>query len=199
MGNFTFNNLSIIADNYTQGVTIDIAGDISIQVSGEASLDDNASIKANNLFFSAYDLYNQADFTITENAIFDLENEFSNGLNLGGTEYDGGDIIAHRFNVTARGNFYNRYNATINASHFNITVGGLFSNRYSSDININNRFYAAVRDIFYNTDAATISASNLTISVDSFVNTHAGGDGILMRTIRSVFMWRVILIILLII
>ena len=175
LGNFTFNNLSIIADNYTQGVTIDIAGDISIQVSGEASLDDNASIKANNLFFSAYDLYNQADFTITENAIFDLENEFSNGLNLGGTEYDGGDIIAHRFNVTARGNFYNRYNATINASHFNITVGGLFSNRYSSDININNRFYAAVRDIFYNTDAATISASNLTISVDSFVNTHAGG------------------------
>ena len=52
-------------------MTIDIAGDISIQVSGEASLDDNASIKANNLFFSAYDLYNQADFTITENAIFD--------------------------------------------------------------------------------------------------------------------------------
>ena len=67
LGNFTFNNLSIIADNYTQGVTIDIAGDISIQVSGEASLDDNASIKANNLFFSAYDLYNQADFTITGN------------------------------------------------------------------------------------------------------------------------------------
>ena len=56
LGNFTFNNLSIIADNYTQGVTIDIAGDISIQVSGEASLDDNASIKANNLFFSVYDL-----------------------------------------------------------------------------------------------------------------------------------------------
>ena len=26
LGNFTFNNLSIIADNYTQGVTIDIAG-----------------------------------------------------------------------------------------------------------------------------------------------------------------------------
>ena len=68
--NFTFNNLAITANNYTQGVAIDIAGDLSIQVTGEASLDDNASIKARNLFFSAYNLYNQADITITENATF---------------------------------------------------------------------------------------------------------------------------------
>ena len=61
---------SITADNYTQRGVIDIAGDLSIQVTSEASLDDNASIKAKNLLFSAYNLYNQADFTITDNCYF---------------------------------------------------------------------------------------------------------------------------------
>ena len=57
-------NLGITADNYSQSGAIDIAGDLSIQVTSEASLDDNASIKAKNLFFSTYDLTNQADITI---------------------------------------------------------------------------------------------------------------------------------------
>ena len=57
---------SITADNYTQSGAIDIAGDLSIQVTSEASLDDTASIQSRNLFFSAYDFYNQADFTITD-------------------------------------------------------------------------------------------------------------------------------------
>ena len=63
---------SITADNYTQSGAIDIAGDLSIQVTSEASLDDTASIQSRNLFFSAYDFYNQADFTITDNATFDI-------------------------------------------------------------------------------------------------------------------------------
>ena len=92
--NFTFNNLAITANNYTQGVAIDIAGDLSIQVTSEASLDDNASIKARNLFFSAYNLYNQADITITENATFEVWSDFGNGFYFDGTAYDGGDIIA---------------------------------------------------------------------------------------------------------
>ena len=72
MNRFTFNNLAFtIAGDFTSYANIDIAGDLSIQVSGEASLDvsnTGAVIKARNLFFSAYDLWNQADITITENA-----------------------------------------------------------------------------------------------------------------------------------
>ena len=44
---------SITTDNYTQSGVIDIAGDLSIQVTNEARLDDTASIKAKNLLFSA--------------------------------------------------------------------------------------------------------------------------------------------------
>ena len=69
------NSLEIIVNNYTQSGAIDIIGDLSIQVTSEARLDDNASIKAKNLFFSAYDLYNQADLTITDNATFDIGND----------------------------------------------------------------------------------------------------------------------------
>ena len=77
MNNFTFNNLAITTEGYyTQGVSIDIAGNLRIQVSGEATLDDNASIQAKNLFFSAYSFYNQADLTITYNATFDIGNDF---------------------------------------------------------------------------------------------------------------------------
>ena len=66
MNRFTFNNLAFTtAADYTQGVgvAIDIAGDLSIQVNGEASLDEDASIQARNLFFSANDLWNEADIT----------------------------------------------------------------------------------------------------------------------------------------
>ena len=82
------NSLEIIVNDYTQSGTIDVIGDLSIQVTSEASLDDNASIKARNLFFSADGLYNQADITITDNATFDLENNFFNGFNLDGTDYN---------------------------------------------------------------------------------------------------------------
>ena len=93
-----FSNLAITtAGNYTQGAAIDIAGDISIQASGEASLDDNASIKARNLFFSAYKIYNQADITITENATFDIENDFLNGFYFDGT----GTVVEILLQVTS--------------------------------------------------------------------------------------------------
>ena len=131
-----FSNLAITtAGDYSQDGAIDIAGDLRIQASGEASLDDTASIKARNLFFSAYDIYNQADITITENVTFDLENNFLNGFLLDGTDYNGGDIIAGSFNVTAGNNFINRYNATIDAGSFNVTAGGRFRNLNEATIN----------------------------------------------------------------
>ena len=117
------NSLEIIADNYSQSGAIDVIGDISIQVTSEASLDDNASIKARNLFFSAYDFYNQADFTISGSATFDIENDFKNGFGFDGTDYNGGDIIANDFNVTVGNDFFNLLNATINADNFNVTAG----------------------------------------------------------------------------
>ena len=87
------NSLEIIVNNYTQSGAIDVIGDISIQVTSEARLDDNASIQSSNLFFSAYDFYNQADLTIEDNATFDIGNDFQNGFRLNRTDYDGGDII----------------------------------------------------------------------------------------------------------
>ena len=100
---------------------------------------DGAVIKARNLFFSAYDLWSQADITITENATFDLENDFKNGFKLDGTDYDGGNISANSFNVTAGNDFINRYNATINANSFNVAVEEDFSNQshiYGDEFNV---------------------------------------------------------------
>ena len=127
---------SITADNYTQSGAIDIAGDLSIQVTSEASLDDTASIQSRNLFFSAYDFYNQADFTITDNATFDIGNDFGNGFDLNGAQYYGGNISAGNFNVTAY-DFSNHVNATISADNFNVTAGDDFYNWYSATINAN--------------------------------------------------------------
>ena len=60
---------------------------------------------------------------ITDNASFDIGNDFNNGFYLDGYGYqDGGDIIADNFNVTAY-YFSNRYWTTINANNFNVTVG----------------------------------------------------------------------------
>ena len=126
------NSLEIIVNNYTQSGAIDIAGDLSIQVTSEASLDDNASIKAKNLFFSTYDLTNQADITITDNATFDIGNDFRNGFYLSGTWYDGGNISAGNFNVTA--DYFLNYGATIHTNNFNV-AGDMFSNGYSATIN----------------------------------------------------------------
>ena len=165
LGNFTFNNLSIIADNYTQGVTIDIAGDISIQVSGEASLDDNASIKANNLFFSVYDLYNQADFTITGNATLDIQNQFHNGFALGLAEYDGGDIIANSFTITTESDFRNQYNGTISADSFTITTENDLRNQQNATLTANN-LNIVVGKYMYN-EGGIINANNLSITTNS--------------------------------
>ena len=170
---FTFNSLAITANNYTQGAAIDIAGDLSIQASGEASLDDNASIKARNLFFSAYDLSNQADITITENATFDLENDFKNGFNLDGTGYAGGDIIADSFNVTAGNNFLNRYRATISADSFNVTAGGSFLNRDTTRITADN-FNVTTGTYFSNWYSATINADSFNVTAGTdFINQYA--------------------------
>ena len=171
---FTFNSLAITtAGVYSQNVPIDIAGDLSIQASGEVSLDDNASIKARNLFFSAYNLYNQADITITENATFDLENDFKNGFNLDGTGYAGGDIIADSFNVTAGNNFLNRYRATISADSFNVTAGGSFLNRDTTRITADN-FNVTTGTYFSNWYSATINADSFNVTAGTdFINQYA--------------------------
>ena len=158
LNRFNFNNLAITtAADYTQGAAIDIAGDLSIQVSGKASLDDTASIQARNLFFSADDLYNQADITVTENAIFDLERDFKNGFRLDGTDYDGGNIIAGSFNVTATGDFVNNSSATISADTVTIEVLN-----FSEDIK----------------NTGTVSSDNLNfILTDDFVTTSVSFNG----------------------
>ena len=158
LNRFNFNNLAITtAADYTQGAAIDIAGDLSIQVSGKASLDDTASIQARNLFFSADDLYNQADITVTENAIFDLERDFKNGFRLDGTDYDGGNIIAGSFNVTATGDFVNNSSATISADTVTIEVLN-----FSEDIK----------------NTGTVSSDHLNfILTDDFVTTSVSFNG----------------------
>ena len=158
-------SFNVTTDNYTQSGAIDIAGDLRIQVSGEASLDDNASIKARNLFFSAYDLWSQADITITENATFDIENDFLNGFDLDGTDYNGGDIIADSFNVTAGNNFINRNNATISADSFNVTTGTYFINEYTSMINADN-FNVITGTYFSNRNVGTINADSFTVTTE---------------------------------
>ena len=177
---------SITADNYTQSGAIDIAGDLSIQVTIEASLDDTASIQSRNLFFSAYDFYNQADFTVTDNATFDIGNDFGNGFDLNGAQYYGGNISAGNFNVITGRYFYNSYSATINADNFNVTAGDDFYNQYSATIHTNN--FNVTAGVFSN-DSATIDANDFnvtaggwfenlegaTINADSF-NVIAGDD-----------------------
>ena len=173
---FTFNNLAITtAGDYTQIVAIDIAGDLRIQVSGEARLDDTASIKAKNLLFSAYDFYNQADFTITDNATFDIGNDFGNGFVLDGTRYGGGNISAGNFNVTAGNYFYNSSSSTINADDFNVTLTGRYSRFYnyeSATINVDdfNVTLTGRYSRFYNYKSATINANNFNVTGGSFSN-----------------------------
>ena len=182
------NSLEIIVNNYTQSGAIDVAGDLSIQVTSEASLDNTASIQSSNLFFSAYDLYNQADITITENATFDIGNDFNNGFYLDGFR-GGGNIIADSFNVTAY-YFSNRYWTTINANNFNVTAGDYFSNRdrqqsmritsmlqqettftirYGATINADN-FNVTAEMTFAISITATINADNFNVTADSFSN-----------------------------
>ena len=145
---------SITADNYTQSGVIDIAGDLSIQVTNEARLDDNASIKAKNLLFSAYDFYNQADLLSPTTSSFDIGNDFNNGFYLDGYGYqDGGDIIADNFNVTAGYRFSNSSSATINADNFNVNAEGFRNGDY--------RYYG---------DSATINANNFNVTADGFSN-----------------------------
>ena len=163
------NSLEIIVNNYTQSGAIDVIGDLSIQVTSEASLDDNASIKAKNLFFSAYNLYNQADLTITDSATFDIGNDFGNGFYLNRTQYDGGNISAGNFNVTAGRYFFNRNSATINADNFNVTARDDFFNRNSATINANNFNVTAINN-FYNWFNATINVNDFNVSAEYFYN-----------------------------
>ena len=178
LNNFTFNNLAFtIAGDFTSYANIDIAGDLRIQVSGEASLDvsnTGAVIKARNLFFSAYDLYNQAGIIITENATFDLENDFLNGFKLDGTDYDGGNISAGSFNGTTGNNFINRHNISINADDFNVTAGGHFRNLDSATINADS-FSVTTGTYFSNGYRATINADSFNVTTTgNFTNEHNG-------------------------
>ena len=164
-GDFTITT----AADYTQGVAIDIFGDLSIQVSGEASLDNFSYITAKNLFFSAYDLWNQADITITENATFDIVDYFRNGFDFGGLLNQGGQISAVNFNATAGKDFLNRWVATISADTFNVTVtGGSFRN-IRSKLYANN-FNVTARTSFENRDSAIINVDSLNVTAGIYFN-----------------------------
>ena len=171
LNRFTFNNLAFtIAGDFTSYANIDIAGDLSIQVSGEASLDvsnTGAVIKARNLFFSAYDLWNQADITITENATFDIVDYFRNGFDLGGRGTGGGDIIAVSFNATAGKGFIQRYSST-SADNFNVTViGGSFRNLNDSMIDANS-FNVIAGTYFANESVARINVDNFNVTTGTY-------------------------------
>ena len=127
--------LNLMSGGYSQSGAIDIEGNLNIQVSGEVdvNLSSAASIKANNLFFSAYTIYNQADITIADSATFDIRNKFLNGFYYQGVfQRNGGNIRADNFNVIAVGNFSNQHYATINANDFNVVAGGDFTNMFSN-------------------------------------------------------------------
>ena len=161
-------NLGITADSYSQSGTIKVANHLNIAVSTKANLDDTASIQSRTLFFSAYNLYNQADLTVTDSATFDIGNDFYNGFYLNGIHY-GGDIIANNFNVTAGHYFFNDRRATINANNFNVTAGDYFYNWHGSTINADNFNVTAER--FSNEINATISADNFNVETGtSFYN-----------------------------
>ena len=172
LNNFTFNNLAITtASDYTQSGAIDVIGDLYIQVSGEASLDDIA-IQSSNLFFSANDLYNQADINISGNATFDIGNDFKNGFIFNGVSYNGGDISTDGFSVTATGNFQNNYNAMIDANNFNVIAGDEFINNNSTII-ANNSFNVTAGTDFFN--QVTVSGSIALITTNNF-NVVAGDN-----------------------
>ena len=194
-----------MSGGYSQSGAIDIEGNLNIQVSGEVdvNLSSAASIKANNLFFSAYTIYNQADITIADSATFDIRNKFLNGFYQGVDQRKGGNIRADNFNVTAVGNFSNQYYATINANDFNVVAGGDFTNLFSnisannfnvvaggdfsnSDTNYGsirlstisaNNFNVVAGGSFYNHILAIIKANDFSVTVDNFFNTHNLGDG----------------------
>ena len=144
--------LNLMSGGYSQSGAIDIEGNLNIQVSGEVdvNLSSAASIKANNLFFSAYTIYNQADITIADSATFDIRNKFLNGFYQGVYQRNGGNIRADNFNVIAVGNFSNQHYATINANDFNVVAGGDFTNLFSN-ISANNFNVVAGGD-FSNSD-----------------------------------------------
>ena len=161
-------NASITSDNYSQSGTINVANQLNIAVSTEASLDDTASIQSKTLFFSAYNLYNQADLTVTDSATFNIGNDFYNGFYLNGIHY-GGNIIANNFNVTALHYFFNDRSATINANNFNVTAVDYFYNWHGSTINADNFNVTAGR--FSNEVNATINANIFNVAVGtSFYN-----------------------------
>ena len=197
--------LNLMSGGYSQSGAIDIEGNLNIQVSGEVdvNLSSAASIKANNLFFSAYTIYNQADITIADSATFDIRNKFLNGFYQGVHQRKGGNIRADNFNVTAVGNFSNQYYATINANDFNVVAGGDFTNLFSNisannfnvvaggDFSNSDTDYGSIRlstisannfnvvagGSFYNHILAIIKANDFSVTVDNFFNTHNLGDG----------------------
>ena len=165
LNNFTFNNLAITTQgDYTQSGAINIAGDLNIQISGEASLDGNVSINANNLFFSAYDLYNQADFTISGSATFDIENDFKNGFYLGGYQ-DGGDIIADSFTATVKNKFNNENNAMISADNFNV-IGSDRIYLRNAKFTANNLNIIEAKTYIWNDEDSTINANNFYVTIN---------------------------------
>ena len=197
--------LNLMSGGYSQSGAIDIEGNLNIQVSGEVdvNLSSAASIKANNLFFSAYTIYNQADITIADSATFDVRNKFLNGFYYQGVDQrNGGNIRADNFNVIAVGNFSNQHYATINANDFNVVAGGDFTNMFSnisannfnvvaggdfsnsdtelelrlSTISANN-FNVVAGGSFYNQIFAIIKANDFSVTVDNYFNAHNLGDG----------------------
>ncbi len=171
-GDAVLDELNIRSGDYTQSGAIDIYGDLNIQVSGEARLDEAASIESRNLSFSANSISNQADFTITDSAAFDIEKNFVNG----DSENEGGDIIAGSFQVT--GVRFSNYNATITADSFTVTAENDFYNDNSATINagsftataseLRNRGTINAGSFLVVTGVRFTNDSNATINADSF-------------------------------
>ena len=151
---------------------------LNLQVGGDFSYNDtnsnfawntnNSLVVLGSASLDVDDFYNRGKIDIANDFNVTARDNFFNQNNA--------TIEANNFSITAQDRFYNLHSATINANSFNLTVGGLFANRYDATINANN-FNVSVGDILYNTDAATINANALTITADSFVNSHTRGDG----------------------
>ena len=83
-------NITVGGDFFSDA-NITAFDNLSIQVGGDASLDDTASITANQLYFqTGGNLYNQADITIEGTASFDIGENFGNGLSYNDATFDGG-------------------------------------------------------------------------------------------------------------
>ena len=163
-------NAFVTADSYTQSGTVEVTNNLNIFANGDASLDDTASITANQLYFqTGGNLYNQADITIEGTASFDIGENFGNGLSYNDATFDGGIISVNDFHVSAGESFYNLFGATISANNFNVTAGDDFTNHSNTTISADS-FAVQSNGDFQNENNALIRAIRTGLFVNSFSN-----------------------------